>query len=60
MSAARPIVDTIRAEWEHGPAAARQAWAQLEGPPDGRGRCAMNHGIDTSREPRDEQLQDGP
>ncbi|MFQ6326958.1 hypothetical protein ACLMAL_12550 [Nocardia sp. CWNU-33] len=25
-------VDTIRAEWEHGSAAARQAWAQLEGP----------------------------
>lgn len=22
--------DTIRAEWEHTPAAARQAWAQLE------------------------------
>ncbi|WP_330229576.1 hypothetical protein OHA40_26565 [Nocardia sp. NBC_00508] len=24
-------VDTIRAEWEHAPAAARQVWAQLEG-----------------------------
>ena len=23
-------IDTIRAEWEHAPAAARQAWAQLE------------------------------
>ncbi|MEV6432438.1 hypothetical protein [Nocardia sp. NPDC051463] len=25
-------VDTIRAEWEHAPTAARQAWAQLEDP----------------------------
>jgi hypothetical protein len=24
-------IDTIRAEWEPAPAAARQAWAQLEG-----------------------------
>ncbi|WP_328412051.1 hypothetical protein [Nocardia sp. NBC_00403] len=24
-------IDTIRADWEHAPAAARQAWAQLEG-----------------------------
>ncbi|MEV6426361.1 hypothetical protein [Nocardia sp. NPDC051463] len=24
-------IDTIRADWEHAPVAARQAWAQLEG-----------------------------
>ncbi|WP_157172558.1 hypothetical protein [Nocardia pneumoniae] len=24
-------IDTIRAEWEHAPAAARQVWTQLEG-----------------------------